>query len=236
MPAGLMEKEKNAETVQRTARRYSFDGEFIDEVNLSSDIFGKKVNVPLMHQVVNAYLASLRSGTQSTKTRSEVRGGGAKPFRQKGTGRARQGTTRAPQFTKGGVALGPKPRSYDQKTPKKMVRGALLSALSDRAKLKRIAVVDAFGFEFPSTKTAEELLTKIKLYGKIVLVLDDVNSDAEKSFRNIPRVEIVSVNQLTAYSVLDSDWVIFNDSSLLRLESSGSKKTSSIIDESVSDQ
>jgi large subunit ribosomal protein L4 len=236
MVTGLIASKKDYQLAERSAKRFSFNGEFIDEVSLSPEIFGRRVNVPLMHQVVTAYLASLRSGTQSTKTRAEVRGGGAKPFKQKGTGRARQGTTRAPQFTKGGVALGPKPRSYDQKTPKKMVRGALLSALSDRAKLNRIAIVDSFSFDFPSTKTAVELLANIKVRGNILLVLDSLDSEAEKSFRNLPKVEPVSVSQLTAYSVLNSDWVIFSDSSLELIQTGNSSNVVSQTTESDGEQ
>ncbi len=236
MVTGLIASKKDYQLAERSAKRFSCNGEFIDEVSLSPEIFGRRVNVPLMHQVVTAYLASLRSGTQSTKTRAEVRGGGAKPFKQKGTGRARQGTTRAPQFTKGGVALGPKPRSYDQKTPKKMVRGALLSALSDRAKLNRIAIVDSFSFDFPSTKTAVELLANIKVRGNILLVLDSLDSEAEKSFRNLPKVEPVSVSQLTAYSVLNSDWVIFSDSSLELIQTGNSSNVVSQTTESDGEQ
>jgi large subunit ribosomal protein L4 len=209
---------------QRSAKRYSFEGEYLNDVDLDPQVFGRTPNVALMHQVVTAYLASLRAGTQSTKTRSEVRGGGAKPFRQKGTGRARQGTTRAPQFTKGGVALGPKPRSYEQNTPKKMVRGSLYSALSDRARLNRIAVISSFDFDAPSTRTAVNLLEKIKVRKNILIALTDLNSLAEKSFRNLPLVEPILVKQLTTYSVLNSDWLIFDDESLSFISSTGLKQ------------
>src|SRR4051795_3027381 len=123
-------------------------------VDLSDDIFGIQPNVPVLHQVVTAQLAAARSGTQSTKTRAEVRGGGAKPWKQKGTGRARQGSTRAPHWAGGGVALGPKPRSYKQKTPKKMIQLALRSALSDRASEGKVAVVESWSFSGPKTKDA----------------------------------------------------------------------------------
>src|SRR5207342_3778481 len=125
---------------------------------LDDAVFGVQPNVPLMHQVVTAQLARRRAGTQSTKTRSEVRGGGAKPYRQKGTGNARQGSTNAPHYTGGGIALGPKPRSYAQRTPKKMIKLALRSALSDRAAAERVLVVDAFGWAEPSTKQAVKAL------------------------------------------------------------------------------
>ena len=123
-----------------------------EQVDLAADVFGVQPNVPLMHQVVTAQLAARRSGTQSTKTRAEVRGGGKKPFKQKGTGNARQGSTRAPHYSGGGVALGPKPRKYDQKTPRKMIRGALYSALSDRAATERIIVVDVWDFDAPEDR------------------------------------------------------------------------------------
>ena len=138
----------------RTVTRRSSDGAELGEVALDASIFGIEPNLAVLHQVVTAQLAAARSGTQSTKTRAEVRGGGAKPFRQKGTGRARQGSTRSPQWVGGGVALGPKPRSYAQKTPKKMIQLALRSALSDRAAQGRVALVDAWPFEVPSTKAA----------------------------------------------------------------------------------
>src|SRR5215472_2655559 len=143
------------EPVSRTVERRTPDGTVLDEVTLAPQIFGIEPNTAVLHQVVTAQLAAARSGTQSTKTRAEVRGGGAKPFRQKGTGRARQGSTRSPQWTGGGVALGPKPRSYRQRTPKKMIRLALASALSDRAAEERVALVDEWGFEAPRTKDAQ---------------------------------------------------------------------------------
>ena len=133
------------------------NGESTGSVDLDQNIFGIEPNVPVMHQVVTAQLAARRSGTQSTKTRAEVRGGGAKPWRQKGTGRARHGSIRSPMWRGGGVALGPKPRSYAQKTPKKMIALALKSALSDRAAEGKVIVIDSWGFETPSTKEARVL-------------------------------------------------------------------------------
>ncbi len=138
----------------------SIDGTELGQVDLEPPLFGIEPNLAVLHQVVTAQLAAARSGTQSTKTRAEVRGGGAKPFRQKGTGRARPGSTRSPQWVGGGVALGPKPRSYAQKTPKKMIQLALRSALSDRASQGRVAVVDAWTFEVPSTKAAIAALSR----------------------------------------------------------------------------
>src|SRR5688500_8342739 len=138
---------------------------------LDDAIFAVQPNVPVMHQVVTAQLAARRSGTQSTKTRAEVSGGGAKPWKQKGTGRARQGSTRAPHWQGGGVALGPKPRSYKQRTPKKMVRLALASALSDRASENKIVVVSGWGIETPSTKAAKQLLDTLGVSGKVLVVV-----------------------------------------------------------------
>ncbi len=224
---------RQQELILRKAKRFNSNGEFDTEVELDKEIFGLIPNVALMHQVVTAYLASIRSGTRSTKTRAEVRGGGAKPFRQKGTGRARQGTTRAPQFTGGGVALGPKPQNHDQKTPKKMVRASLNSALSDRAKLRRVAIIERFDFETPSTKEAIELLEKIKVRGKILVVLNSVDDNAALSFRNLPNVTTVEISQLTTYAVLSNDWIVFTDSTLLagKFESSDANAP---ISESVS--
>ena len=130
-------------------------------LELDADMFGIQPNVPVLHQVVTAQLAARRAGTQSTKTRAEVSGGGKKPFKQKGTGNARQGSTRAPHFSGGGVALGPKPRKYDQRTPKKMIKLALRSALSDRANEGKIIVVDGWGFDAPKTKTAKQALSAL---------------------------------------------------------------------------
>src|SRR5580704_2972972 len=156
---GAVKKERPA-LVTRTVTRRNAVGHDLGKVDLEPTVFGLEPNVAVMHQVVTAQLAAARSGTQSTKTRSEVRGGGAKPFSQKGTGRARQGSSRSPSMPGGGVALGPKPRSYRQHTPKKMIRLALLSALSDRAAIERIVVLDAWGFEAPKTKDAATALRK----------------------------------------------------------------------------
>ncbi|MBI5088707.1 MAG: 50S ribosomal protein L4, partial [Actinobacteria bacterium] len=137
------------------------DGKAAGDIELAADMFGIQPNVPVMHQVVTAQLAARRAGTQSTKTRAEVSGGGKKPFKQKGTGNARQGSTRAPHFSGGGVALGPKPRKYDQRTPKKMINLALRSALSDRAAEGKVVVVDDWGFDAPKTKSAKAALASL---------------------------------------------------------------------------
>ena len=184
------------------------------EVELDEAVFGIQPNVPVMHQVVTAQLAARRSGTQSTKTRAEVRGGGRKPYKQKGTGNARQGSTRAPHFSGGGVALGPKPRSYGQKTPKKMIRAALRSALSDRASDGRIVVVDEWSFSEPKTKDAVKALSALGLEGKILVVVRRDELAVIKSFRNVTDVQLLEVGELNAYDVLCNDWIVFTASTL----------------------
>ena len=183
-------------------------------VELADELFGVEPNGAVMHQVVTAQLAARRAGTQSTKTRGEVRGGGAKPWRQKGTGRARQGSIRSPQWRGGGVALGPKPRSYAQRTPKKMVRLALASALSDRAAEGRVLVVDDWAWSTPKTKDAIGALSALGVEGRVLVVLTRDDEVAWKSFRNLQEVHIITTGELNAYDVLASDWVIFTRASL----------------------
>jgi large subunit ribosomal protein L4 len=183
-------------------------------VELDADVFGIQPNVPVMHQVVTAQLAHRRAGTQSTKTRAEVAGGGAKPFKQKGTGNARQGSTRAPHFSGGGVALGPKPRSYSQKTPKKMIKLALRSALSDRASEGKILVVDGWDFEAPKTKDAVAALAAIGVEGKALVVIERDDVAAAKSFRNLQDVQLLEVGELNAYDVLCNEFVVFSKATL----------------------
>ena len=185
-------------------------------VELADEVFGVQPHVPVMHQVVVAQLAARRAGTQSTKTRSEVRGGGAKPFRQKGTGRARAGSIRAPHWTGGGVALGPKPRSYAQRTPKKMIKLALHSALSDRASEGKVVVVDGWGWDAPKTASAKAALSALELDGRILVVLGETEADtaAALSFRNLPEVQLLSANELNAYDVLCNDWIVFTKETL----------------------
>jgi large subunit ribosomal protein L4 len=185
---------------------------------LPESIFGIEPNVSVMHQVVTAQLAHRRSGTQSTKTRSEVRGGGIKPFGQKGTGNARQGSIRAPHFSGGAVALGPKPRKYSQRTPKKMIALALRSALSDRALDNKVVVIDKFTFEKPSTKDASLLLNSLGIDGKIMVVVDRTDVVAAKSFRNLTKVQVVLSSELNAYDVLCNDWLVFTQSSLPKVK------------------
>src|SRR4051812_147457 len=183
-------------------------------VELAAEVFGIKPNVPVMHQVVTAQLAAARAGTQSTLTRAEVRGGGKKPYRQKGTGRARQGSTRAPHWAGGGVALGPKPRSYKQKTPKKMIQLALRSALSDRASEGKVAVVESWSFSGPKTKDAVAALTALEVEGKVLVVVSADDDNAYRSFRNLPDVQIILRGELNAYDVLCNDWVVFTEGNL----------------------
>jgi len=183
-------------------------------VELADELFGVEPNGAVMHQVVTAQLAARRSGTQSTKTRGDVRGGGAKPWRQKGTGRARQGSIRSPQWRGGGVALGPKPRSYAQRTPKKMVRLALASALSDRAAEGRVLVIDDWAWATPKTKDAIAALSALGVEGRVLVVLTRDDEVAWKSFRNLQEVHIITTGELNAYDVLASDWIVFTLASL----------------------
>jgi large subunit ribosomal protein L4 len=181
---------------------------------LADEVFGIEPNLPVMHQVVTAQLAAKRAGTHSTKTRSEVRGGGAKPWRQKGTGRARAGSSNSPIWRGGGIAHGPRPRDYSQKTPKKMVKLALRSALSDRASDGNVIVVDSWNFASPKTKDATAALLAIGAEGKVLLVLGDGDEGAYKSFRNLTNVHCMYQGELNTYDVLDSDVVVFTEATL----------------------
>ena len=185
-------------------------------VDLDEAYFEVQPNVAVMHQVVTAQLAAKRAGTQSTKTRAEVRGGGAKPWRQKGTGRARQGSIRAPHWRGGGVTHAPKPRSYKQRTPKKMIRLALASALSDRHADGKIIVLDGWGLDAPSTKGAVEVLGKLGVEGRVLVVLnrDEADVTVWKSLRNLQDVHVLTAGELNAYDVLVSDWVVFTKDSV----------------------
>jgi large subunit ribosomal protein L4 len=181
---------------------------------LPAAVFGVEPNMAVMHQVVTAQLAARRAGTHSTKTRAEVRGGGAKPWRQKGTGRARAGSSTSPIWRGGGIAHGPKPRDYRQRTPKKMVRLALHGALSDRAAEGRVIVVDAWQFDTPRTKDAVAALAAIGAEGKVLVVLGDGDETAWKSFRNVPGVHCLHAGELNTYDVLDNDVVVFTAETL----------------------
>jgi len=197
-------------------------GDTTGTVELPAEIFDAKVSIPLIHQVVVAQLAAARQGTHKVKTRGEVRGGGKKPYRQKGTGRARQGSTRAPQFAGGGVVHGPVPRDYSQRTPKKMIRAALRGALTDRARHNRIHVVTGvIEGETPSTKAARTLLGKISERKNLLLVIERSDEAAWLSARNLPQVHILEAGQLNTYDVLVSDDVVFTKSAFDRFTGSG---------------
>ncbi|MFT7602224.1 MAG: large subunit ribosomal protein L4 [Acidimicrobiales bacterium] len=183
-------------------------------VELDPNTFGIEPNVGVMHQVVNAQLAARRAGTHSTKTRAEVRGGGAKPWKQKGTGRARAGSTRSPIWVGGGIAHGPKPRDYAQRTNKKMKQLALRSALSDRAAEGKVMVVSSWGLDQPSTKEAKTALSDLGVEGKVLVVIDRVNDSVWKSLRNLQDVHVLTGDQLNTYDVLLSDYVVFDQSQL----------------------
>ncbi|MGW3010390.1 50S ribosomal protein L4 [Streptomyces sp. NPDC001219] len=184
-------------------------GDKAGSVELPTEIFDAKVSVPLIHQVVVAQLAAARQGTHKTKTRGEVRGGGKKPYRQKGTGRARQGSTRAPQFAGGGIVHGPVPRDYSQRTPKKMKAAALRGALTDRARNSRIHVVSGVVEGDISTKAAKALLGKVSERKNVLLVAERSDEAAWLSARNLPQVHILEPGQLNTYDVLVSDDVVF---------------------------
>ncbi|MFI5524672.1 50S ribosomal protein L4 [Streptomyces platensis] len=184
-------------------------GDKAGTVELPTEIFDAKVSVPLIHQVVVAQLAAARQGTHKTKTRGEVRGGGKKPYRQKGTGRARQGSTRAPQFAGGGIVHGPVPRDYSQRTPKKMKVAALRGALTDRARNSRIHVVAGVVEGDISTKAAKALLGKVSERKNVLLVAERSDEAAWLSARNLPQVHILEPGQLNTYDVLVSDDVVF---------------------------
>jgi large subunit ribosomal protein L4 len=195
-------------------------------VELPDAIFAAKVNVPLLHQVVVAQRAAARQGTASTKTRGQVSGGGRKPYRQKGTGRARQGSTRAPQFTGGGVAHGPVPRDYTQKTPKKMKAAALRGALSDRAASERVFVVSTFvEGDAPRTKDALALLDKVTdgAVRNVLVVTEHDDELSWKALRNVPFVHLLAEDQLNTYDVLVSDHVVFTEAALSAFVERGSE-------------
>jgi large subunit ribosomal protein L4 len=208
-------KKDRPEPAKRSVTRRGLDGKELGTVELEPTIFGIEPNMAVLHQVVKAQLAAKRSGTQSTKTRKEVRGGGKKPFNQKGTGGARQGTIRAPHYPGGGIALGPKPRKYDQKTPKKMIRLALFSALSDRAEMQRVCLIDGFSsWAQPKTKEALVALSTLGLEGKVLVVLTREDDVAYHSFANLQNVKTIDAGEINAYDILDADWIVFTDATL----------------------
>lgn len=196
------------------ARVYDSTGNQTGEITLDPAVFGIEPNTAVMHQVVTARLAAQRSGTSSTKTRGEVRGGGRKPWKQKGLGRARQGSIRSPQWKGGGVVFGPKPRSYAQRTPRKMRRLALASALSVRALEGEIRVVDSYAWDVPQTSVAVAMLDGMGVTGKVLFVLGRDDLVAERSVRNLPHVIVLPVDQLNAYDVLWAETVVFTSATI----------------------
>jgi large subunit ribosomal protein L4 len=194
-------------------------------VELPAELFDVPTNVPLIHQVVVAQLAAARQGTHSTKTRGEVSGAGRKPFKQKGTGRARQGSIRAPHMTGGGIVNGPKPRNYSQRTPKKMIAAALLGSLSDRARGDRLHVIESLALgETPSTKAVIALINSIASSKHVLIVLDRDDELSRRSVGNIPTVHVLPPDQLNAYDVLVSDDIIFTKAAFEAFVASKSKK------------
>jgi large subunit ribosomal protein L4 len=189
-------------------------GNVVEERELPEALFGAPVNVAVMHQVVVAGLAAQRAGTQSTKTRAQVRGGGKKPWRQKGTGRARQGSIRSPQWMGGGVAHGPKPRSYEMRVNRKMKKAALRSALSDAAQSGKLALVSGLSFDGPRTKDALGVLEAFGLEGAVLLVIGARVEAVEKSFRNLPQVKIDYPGTLSTYDLLYADRVLMTTAAL----------------------
>ncbi|WAB82659.1 50S ribosomal protein L4 [Microcella daejeonensis] len=184
-------------------------GKKTGSVDLPSAVFDVQTNVPLLHQVVVAQLAAARQGTHKTKGRGEVSGAGRKPFKQKGTGRARQGSIRAPQMTGGGIVHGPVPRSYAQRTPKKMIAAALLGALSDRARGDRLHVVEGFGVDAPSTKAAASVIATLTSGRNVLVVIERDDELSLKSVRNLKNLHVINPDQLNAYDVLVSDDIVF---------------------------
>ena len=194
------------------------EGKKASTAELADSVFGIEPNIPVMHQVVRKQRASWRAGTHNTKTRGQVRGGGKKPWRQKGTGRARQGTIRAPHWRGGGVVFGPHPRSYAFKVNKKEIKLAIRSALSAKLADEQLIVVDKFDFEKPCTKDAVAVLKALEVEGRCTIVVNDENVNAFLSFRNIPTVDIVPSGYENVYELLDNKFLIFEEEALRKLE------------------
>lgn len=197
---------------------YNMNGDVVGNIELDESVFGTELNKEAMHQVVLNQLANRRQGTQSTKTRSEVRGGGIKPWRQKGTGRARQGSIRAPQWIKGGIALGPKPRSYSYTLPKKLKRLAMKSALSSKVTGNEIYVLDSLNFDEIKTKQMVKVLDNLKVDTKVLVVLSEKNTNVEKSARNIQGVKTTFVNTLNVFDILKYDKFIITRDAVSKVE------------------
>ena len=205
---------------------HTSEGKTNGSVDLPAEIFDTEASIALMHQVVNAQLAAARQGTHATKTRGDVRGGGRKPFRQKGTGRARQGSIRAPHYTGGGTVHGPQPRDYAQRTPKKMIKAALFGALSDRARNERIHVIEELvPGQKPSTKSAKAFLESLTERKNVLLVIGREDINARRSANNLPNVQILDAGQLNTYDVLYSDDVVFSVEALNAFINAADKTT-----------
>jgi len=186
---------------------FNLDKKKVGSIQLSDEVFGTEVNVALVHQVIKAQLAGRRQGTHKTKTKAEVRGGGKKPFKQKGTGNARQGSSRSPLHVGGGQSHGPTPRSYEQRTPRKMMAGALRSALSDRVKSQRVMVFEDFGLKDTKTKAFAAVLKKLEVVKK-VLIVDDENRNLELSGRNLANVRVLRTEGVNVYDIVKHDWLL----------------------------
>ena len=194
------------------------DKKKVGTIDLRDDVFAVEINYPLVHQVIKAQLANRRQGTAKTKTKGEVRGGGRKPFRQKGTGNARMGSLRTPLRPGGGQTFGPQPRSYEQATPKEMMRGALRSALSDRVKAARVVVINEFKLSTAKTKDFDEILKK-KLDLSKALIVDEKNENLERSGRNIPGIKILRSEGLNVYDIVKYDWLVMTQQAIEAVQS-----------------
>ena len=198
---------------------YDIKGKKVSDVELADSVFGIEPNETIVHSVLVNYLANQRQGTQSTKTRAEVRGGGRKPWRQKGTGRARQGSIRAPQWVKGGIALGPKPRSYKYTVNKKERRLAILSALSYKLKDNELIVLDELNFKTNKTKEMTELLTKLNIRNnKVLVVVEEITENLYLSVRNLANVKLVRFNEVNTFDLVSADNLLITESALKKLE------------------
>ena len=201
-----------------TVGLFNKEGNKIEDIQLNETIFAAEVNADAMHQVVVALLANKRQGTQSAKTRAEVRGGGIKPWRQKGTGRARQGSTRAPQWRGGGVVFGPTPRSYKFKLNRKVRRLALKSALSSKVQDNEFTAIDGISFEAPKTKQMVKVLENLNAPVKTLIVVDEITLNVEKSASNIPGVKLLDAKHVNVYDILNSDKLIMTEAAIKAVE------------------
>jgi len=196
---------------------YSATGQKLSDIELKSEIFEQKVNEGLIYQVVRAEMMNARQGTAATKTRALVSGGGIKPWRQKGTGRARAGSIRSPLFVGGGTAFGPQPKNYDLKVPKKMRKAALRSVLSAKAKDKELLIIDKLAFKEPKTQVAKQILDKLKISKKTTILMEKADENVVKSFRNLPNISLLSFDNISSYAILDNQKLIITKEALNKL-------------------